>query len=336
MSHQLMLRSTLAALCLALSGMAHAQAGLEALVKAAKAEGEVVFYSGATDNVIRRTLDAFGAQYGIKYQYVRMPSAQLLQRYSTEAETNATAADLVFVAGGAYAFASEAVKKGWVEPIKQAGIPALTSGQFPAKFISDPTVTIQLSPWGIAYNTDKVSAAEAPKDWPDIFNARFRGQILIADSRSSDAILEGWSLLLDKYGEAFFTRLREMKPRLYAGNVPAASGLAAGEGQILLPSTGQLVQLMKGMGAPIGDFFPAHTTGVEMQLFVTTRARSRHPNAARLLAHFVMTAEGNKLFNADPGSVSVFDTSNLPREYEPNKPGTVARKDLVAKLLGFQ
>ncbi len=73
-----------------------------------------------------------------------------------------------------------------------------------------------------------------------------------------------------------------------------------------------------------------------MQVFLTLRPKARHGNAARLLAHFVMTLEGNKLFNADPGSVSVFDTTSLPKDYEPNKAGTEARKDLVARLLGFQ
>ncbi len=320
----------------AMAMFASAQADLDALIKAARAEGEVSIYSGATENILKRTGDAFTAQYGVKYSFTRMAGAQNLQRYATEAEAGTFAADLVFNGGGTYVFAAEAVKKGWIEPIRQAGIPALTSGLFPSKFITGPTATIQLSPWGITWNTDKVKGADIPKDWPDIFNPRFKGQILLADSRSSDAILEGWSLLLDKYGESFFARLREMNPRRYAGNVPAAASLAAGEGYILLPSTGQLVQLMKGKGAPIADMTPPHTTGVEMQVFLTHRAKARHPNAARLLAHFVMTAEGNKLFNADPGSVSVFDTTSLPKEYEPNKAGTEARKDLVARLLGFQ
>jgi iron(III) transport system substrate-binding protein len=92
---------------------------------------------------------------------------------------------------------------------------------------------------------------------------------------------------------------------------------------------------MKAKGAPIADLTPGYTTGVEMQVFVTHRARAKHPNAARLLANFVMTPDGNKLFNADAGSVSVYDTTALPKEYEPNK-GVEARKELVARLLGFQ
>ncbi len=146
----------------------------------------------------------------------------------------------------------------------------------------------------------------------------------------------GWSLLLDIYGESFFTKLRDMNPRRYAGNVPAATGLAAGEGEILIPTTGQLVQLMKGRGAPIGDVYPSHTTGVEMQMFLTEPSKAKHPNAPRLVANFVLTPEGNSLFNADPGSVSVFDTSKLPAQYEPNKAGTVSRKAHLAKLLGFE
>jgi iron(III) transport system substrate-binding protein len=330
--------AVLAVLAMGLLGASapvRAQADLDALIKGAKAEGEVSMYSGATENIIKRVGDAFTALYGIKYSFIRLAGAQALQRYSTEAESGTFSADLVFNGGGTQVFVVEAVKKGWVEPIRQAGIPALNSGQFPAKFITGATATIQLAPWGISYNTDKVSAADAPKDWPDILNPRFKGQIVIADLRSTDAILEHWALMLDKYGEGFFTKLREMNPRRYPGNVPAAAGLAAGEGHILLPSTSQLVQLMKAKGAPIADLTPSFTTGVEMQVFVTARNKAKRPNAGRLFAHFVMTPEGNKLFNADPGSVSIYDTTNLPREYEPNKPGTVARKDAVAKLLGF-
>jgi hypothetical protein len=165
-----MLRNTLAVPALlalglvAASGPARAQADLDALIKGAKAEGEVVIYSGATENIVKRTGDAFSALYGIKYSFIRTAGAQNLQRFATEAEAGTFAADLVFNGGGSQVFAAEAVKKGWVEAIRQAGIPALTSGQFPAKFITGATATIQLAPWGIAYNTDKVSVADAPRD----------------------------------------------------------------------------------------------------------------------------------------------------------------------------
>ncbi len=50
----------------------NAQADLDALIKAAKAEGEVIFYSGATENVAKRVAEAYKAKYGIKYAFTRL------------------------------------------------------------------------------------------------------------------------------------------------------------------------------------------------------------------------------------------------------------------------
>jgi iron(III) transport system substrate-binding protein len=324
-----------ALLLAACAAPAHAQADLEALIKAARAEGEVSFYMGTTEQIGTRTGAAYTAKYGIPYRALRLPGAQVLQRFATEADAGTFAVDFLFTAGGTGPFATEAIRKGWMEPIAQAGIPAIASGQFPAKFVTGPTAIIQLAPWGFAYNTDKVSGADIPKDWPDILNPKFKGQILLGDPRASDAILDPWSLIHDRHGESFFTRLREQNPRRYAGNVPAANGLAAGEGWILVPAPGQVVELVRGKGAPVAGSYPVHTTGVEMQIALTHRAKAKHPAAARLFAHYVMTPEGNKVFNADAGSVGIFDTSALPAQYERTRPETVQRKDMLLKLLGF-
>jgi ABC-type Fe3+ transport system substrate-binding protein len=315
---------------------AFAQVDLDALIKAAKAEGEVVFYTGTTEQIGTRTGAAFTAKYGIPYRVLRLPGAQVLQRFAIEAEAGTFAVDFLFTAGGTGPFATEAIKKGWMEPVALAGIPAITSGQFPAKFVTGPTAIIQLGPWGFAYNTDKVSGADVPRDWPDILNAKFKGQILLGDPRASDAILDPWSLIYDIYGESFFTRLREQNPRRYAGNVPAANALAAGEGWILVPAPGQVVELVRAKGAPVAGSYPVRTTGVEMQIALTHRGKAKHPNAGRLFAHYVTTPEGNKVFNADAGSVGIFDTTVLPPQYERTKPETIQRKDMLLKLLGFQ
>ena len=64
-------------------------------------------------------------------------------------------------------------------------------------------------------------------------------------------------------------------------------------------------------------------------------AAERDEMAAKLLANYMMSEEGNQVFNADPGAFTVYDTSKLPKEYEPPKAGTSARRAEIAKLLGF-
>lgn len=313
------------------------QAELEALIKAAKAEGELTFYSTATENVAKRAGDAFTAKYGIKTAFIRMGGTQMRQRYSSEAEAGNVVADLMLNAGGnTVAYAEEHIRKGVADAISQAGLPVIRSGEFPARFITGPTAIIQIAPWLITYNTDKVKGEDIPKDWNGLLNPKFKGQILIPNPASSDSYIDLWVALLDKYGENFYAQLRAQAPRQYPSGVPAVQALGAGEGAMAVPAVPALVTGIAAKGAPLAMAPMEFTTGVEMQVMLSSRAKSKRPNAGRLFANYLMTPEGNQVFNNDPGGVTMYDTSRLPRQYESPKANALARRDLVTKLLGMQ
>ena len=324
-----------AALAQAKPTPAQLQADLDALVKGAKAEGEVTFYSSATENVAKRIGDAFTQRFGVKVGFTRFPGAQAVLRFSSEAEAGTFNADLMFIAGSAIQFGNDGIKKGWIEGINTANLPVVRSGEFPARFITGPTAIIQVAPWYIAYNSDKLKGADIPKDWPDVLKPHLKGQILLPDPRSSDSYLDMWALLYDKYGESFFTQLRAQNPRWYPSGVPAVQALGAGEGALEMPAVPAQIQATQAKGAPLGMATLDHTVGVEMQVMLTSRAKAKHPNAARLLANFAMTPEGNKIFNDDPGSSTVYDSTKLPKQYESPKPGTINRKNDIVKWLGL-
>ena len=311
-------------------------ADLDALTKSAKAEASLTFYSGATENVAKRIADAFSAKYGIKTQFVRLSGNTIIQRYSSEAAAGNIAADVVFNASRPQPFAEEGIAKGWVEAIKDAGLPVLKNGEFPARFMTGPTALIQIAPWSITYNTEKVTAADAPKDWRDLLNPKWKGQIAISDPRSSNAYLDLYAVLIDRYGESFFAQLRAQAPRWYVGGPPQVQALAAGEGMVGLPVIVAQVQSVKDKGAPLAVITPDLTSGVEMHVMLTARAKAKSPAAARLMANYVMSPEGNKVFNDDPGGMTIYDTSKLPKEYQPASVKNEARKDQIIKLLGLQ
>lgn len=310
-------------------------AELDALIKAAKVEGEVTVYSSASESVTRRVAPAFSEKYGIKTQVLRLASTPLMQRYASEAETGNISADVLLNAGSSVAFAEEGLKKGWVEPIPQAGLPVVKSGEYPARFSRSPTALIQAAPWLIMYNTEKVKAADVPKDWPDLLNPKWKGQIIIPNPGASDAYIDLWALLIDKYGEAFISSIRAQNPRMVSSGAVAQQSLSAGEGSLALPQVPSSVSNLRDKGAPVDQSIPDYTTGVEIQVTLTNRTKSRHPNAGRLFANYVMSLEGNKLVNADPGGVTIYAASGLPKEYQSPKAGTYARKDQIMKLFGL-
>lgn len=312
------------------------QAALEALIKAAKAEGEVRFYTAATENVGKRIVDALFAKYGIKGQFVRINSIGLQQRFAAEAEVGTYAVDVLLNSGDSVSYAQNGIKRGWIDSLTSANLPVLTSGEYPARFNREVCAVIQISPWSITYNTDKVKGADVPKDWPDMLNPKWKGQILAADPRSSDAYTDHWTLLFDKYGEAFFARLREQNIRFYSSGVPALQSLAAGEGSIMVPVVLPQFTDVQQKGAPVAFITPDTAVGNEIQVTLVARAKAKNPNAARLMANYVMSQEGNKVVNDDRGSTTVYDTAALPKDYRSAKPGTSARRPEVLRILGVQ
>lgn len=317
------------------SAAPNVQVELDALIRAAKSESGLTIYSGATENVAKRVGDAFSAKYGIKVQFSRMAAAALMQRFSAEAEANSFAADLLFFAGGAQAYAEEGGKKGWIDSIAEAGIPAMKSGEYPARFSRGASAIVQIAPWMVAYNTEKLKGTDVPRDWPDLLKPHLKGQILLPNPASALAYLDFWVLALEKYGPEFFAQLRAQNPRQYASGVPAVQALGAGEGMIELPAVPAQVEATRDKGAPLATSVIDLTSGVEMQVMLTARGKSKNPNAARLMTHFIMTKEGNTIFNDDPGGMTVYDTSKLPKQYVAPKLGTAARAAEIAKLLGF-
>ena len=66
--------------------------------------------------------------------------------WNTEAEAGNIAADLLFTSGPADEFAADSAKKGWVEPISQAGLPVLKSGEYPERFLLSHTAIVEVAP----------------------------------------------------------------------------------------------------------------------------------------------------------------------------------------------
>ena len=313
---------------------AQGAADVEALLKAAKSEGPLTVYATITDNLIRRIIDAFSAKYGIKVQYNRFAGTAVQLRYAAEAEAGSFAADILLIAA-AQNFAKAGIEKGWIDPISGANLPVITSGQFPAKFNQGNIAVVQVTPWLIVYNKEILKPDQLPKDWPDLLNARFAGQLVLPDPRSSEAYLDFWVALHTRYGNGFFEKIRSLNPRRYSSGVPAIQALAAGEGSLQVPAVPAQITGVRDRGAPLDSLSFPYTAGVEIQAVLTAKSKARSPNAARLFANWLMEPEGNQILNSDPGSVTVYDTQGLPAEYVWSNPATAARKDEMGKLLGF-
>ena len=194
------------------------------------------------------------------------------------------------------------------------------------------SAVVQIGPWLIGYNTENVAKQDIPREWPDVLKPVFKGKIFIPDPTNSDAYLDCWALLLDRYGESFFTQLRAQEPRLITGANIAVQRVAAGEGSLVFPQIVDSIAPTKDKGAPIETVTPDLTTGVEMQVLLTRAVNAKHPNAARLFVNYILSKEGNLVLNGAPGIPNMYDVSGLPKEYQSPKPDTLNRKGDILRL----
>lgn len=305
---------------------------VEALARSAKAEGKVTWYMSNGDRIAHRVAQAFEAKHGINVSLVVLETPKMLQRYAAEAQGGRIVADLLTGTVNT-ADVENLIKNGWAEPISKSAIPVLQT-DYPAKFNEGPTRLVSAAPWQLGYNTQAVKKSDLPKDWKDLLDPKWKGKIIMPDPASSVSYLSFWYVLMQKYGEDFLKGIRAQNVRLSGSGVPAAQSLAAGEGALLLPTVAGVVQPLKAVGAPIDLFSPTGpTTGIFSQVVMTRADKAQHPNAARLFANFLLSKEGNMVFNSDPGQIGPHNVKDLPDELRAPSPEMLKYKDQIVQLL---
>jgi hypothetical protein len=139
-----------------------AQEAPEALVAAAKKEGEVVVYSAESDKQVADTSKAFEAKYGIKVQGVRLVSGTLTSRYAGERQGNNVVADVVVISNDPFVTDNPS----WWVPLSESVLPGYE--KFPAAAKGPLFVTMNHNVIGIAWNTNLVKPADEPKSYLDV------------------------------------------------------------------------------------------------------------------------------------------------------------------------
>ena len=275
-------------------------AAMEALIAAAKKEGEVVVYSAESDKQVADTSKAFEAKYGIKVQGVRLVSGTLSSRYAGERAGSNVVADVVVISNDPFVTDNPS----WWVPLNESVVPGYE--KFPAAARGSLFVTMNHNVIGIAWNTNLVKPGDEPKNYLDIVNNpafAAKGSVVYADPRATPSAMNLFKILVEKYGEDFFKKLMDRGVAVAAGSSPGVQQVAAGANKVLIGNFANNAQSVIAAGGPVkylgvGD--PA--TGVDNRLALSSGAK--HPNAARLYAAYRISEEGQKVMCLAKGSTS--------------------------------
>jgi iron(III) transport system substrate-binding protein len=300
---------------------------LQQLISAAQEENCLTVYGAPDEAILKAVTDEFTAQYDVPVSFVRLVSADLTQRFSSEAEAGAPAADVILLTSSP--FYADALSRGWLQPVDEAGLPALP-GEFPADYTADDGATpvVSLVPTTMVYNSDLQE--QAPESWEAYGDPANKGELLFAEPASSPANLSFWALMREEYGDDFLEAVAANEPKWYNSAVPATQGVAAGEGSLGFPGVAAIVTSLQGSGAPVESAVLAPTTGPEIALGLS--ADSPCQNAGKLFANFLLTQEGNEYFNEVSDAISPY-AENVTDFVRPT-PVSDAEAQEITSLLG--
>lgn len=281
----------------------------QALVNEAQEAGSVTLYSMVEESALREVASEFEAQYDITVEPVRLVSADLTQRFSSEASSGSSPADIVMVTDSP--FYDDALDEGWITPFDEVELPESLAGDFPEDLYTRDgnTPMVSFVPTDMVYNTDAVESA--PTSWEIYADPEYAGELQLAEVDSSPANVAFWSLMRNEYGDEFLENIAENEPSVSGGAVPGTQAVAAGEDALGHPGVLPVVESLKESGAPVEVASLTPTTGPEVGLALAEN--SPNPAGAKLLAAYLMSEEGNLHLNDAASQISPFDPEGLER-----------------------
>ncbi len=263
------------------------------ILEAANEEGEVVVYGTVAPDNLELLKQAFEKEYPeIELTYVRGTDADILPKVETENQTGQGTADVHMTTDA-----------GWIDRSLDADYSVEVVGPSfdeeaydrDSSVIEDKWFLTSATVFGIAWNTEKLpDGLETPEDvlTPELSG----GKVGVTNPAGIPTYVDMYRQIDVDFGENYVARLAEIQPRVYDSAVAIGQALASGE-IWATPMSSSTVLTEKANGAPVEFKVPESPFGVPWYSHVLSS--SPHPNAAQVLADFLVTPEGQAAISHD-------------------------------------
>jgi len=259
------------------------------LLERAKREGRVVLYTSLAPTESTPLAAAFEKKYGIKVELWRALSNQVVQRVITEAQGRRHSVDVIETNGPEMEMMAREKLLGELYSPHLTDLPAAA---IPAHRTWFPD---RMNYFVVGYNTAKVQRSQIPATYEGFADPKWKGRIGLeaTDVEWMATLIKMWGT--DK-GMDYFRRLSALRPDVRQGHVLLATLVAAGEVPVGLSMYSSNIVALKRKGAPI-DFVPVQPVVARPQ-GIGVAKNAPHPYAALLFADYVLSPEGQQLFES--------------------------------------
>jgi iron(III) transport system substrate-binding protein len=271
-------------------------------IEAAKKEREVVFYT--TTNLEEAA--AMSARFKAKYPFLdvninRAEGERIVTKVLQETRAKKSLVDVMQTP----AF--------YLHALKKRGILGEYSSPedrfYPRNFKEEKSwTTTYYNPYVVLYNTKLVSAQNLPKRYEDLLNPFWKNKMILEKDKIDwfTAMLE---ILGREKGVKYMRELSRQNPMLRIGQTLITQLVAAGEIALQINANAVSVNRLKQKGAPIDWVAPGPLPGLMVGVGLVSQAP--HPAAARLFVDFLLSKEGQQLYQSAGRLVA---RSDLPQD----------------------
>jgi iron(III) transport system substrate-binding protein len=260
-------------------------------VAAAEKEGGLVFYTHDSGTAAAAICEAFQKDFPkITARYVSLQNGSLFSKVLAERGASRYEADVIQFSdlGTAIDFQGKGGYEEYHSPQQK---------YYSTDHLSNPAglyFWIAMGFNGIAYCTDQVKEADAPKVWKDLLDPKWRGKISVKQANSGTQFTE-WYELRKLYGDEYWKEFAKQKPKGFNARVQVFDRLARGDDAVSAMAEWAGYQLAKEKKAPINFVAPADGLPASpMANGIVSKAP--HPQAARLFTDWLMSDKGQKLY----------------------------------------
>lgn len=291
----------------------------------AKQEAALVVYTVWDVDHIRSLSNAFGKRFpGINTSYWQATRSEVTTRTLTEYQGNQPSVDVILTEAPLVLHAA-----GASQPY------ATVQGN--SLIVHDaiaPVVSLQIQ--ALAYNTRKLKPEDAPKNWEDVTNPKYKGIVALDDPMRAGPLSSMLAAFKDDWKDdarwaKFITGLKSLNVTIHKSTSAMIRLGVAGEYSIVMPALFHDVVREKDIGSPI-DFVRGAPPVVSPQQ-AAIYAKAPHPAAAKLFAEWLTSPDGQAAIDAIGRASSrkgFKSKTSIENGWGPNvKPVVVANKSYI-------
>ena len=297
------------------------------LIKGAREERQMVFYSTLPVNQFAVLKQAFNSRYSfLTLQQYYSPRQGILNRALSEARAGKQVADVLMLD---VSYGSQLMKEGIVHPYLFPERKRFFDGSYDKQgyWYTMYHLTVAL-----IYNTRQVKAEFVPRDYNQLLHPRWKKELLF-DPEAGYILAAMESAWGREKAVSYLSKLSTQDVSFRRGGTLTAQLVAAGEYPIAIAINGETAAEMGDNGAPLG--FSVLTPRIIKPNGIFLAKKAPNPHAALLFTEWVLSEEGQRFLATTLGKGVAMRGMQVKRKVFQVEPDFVVSPELGVKLAPY-